>query len=61
LKTFLESSPALLSREQLKKVEEALSSCEARLDDLQVDGLLAKFETLSEMAKQDFMKELRRY
>ncbi len=57
LKTSLQSSPAFLSKEQLKKVEEALSACEARLDDLQVDGLLAKFETLSDAAKREFMKK----
>ncbi len=57
LKTFLQSSPAFLSKEQIKKVEDALSACEARLDELQVDGLLAKFETLSDAAKREFMKK----
>ena len=38
-------------------MEDALSACEARLDDLQVDGLLAKFETLSDAAKREFMKK----
>ena len=57
LKIFLQSSPAFLSKEQIKKMEDALSACEARLDDLQVDGLLAKFETLSDAAKREFMKK----
>jgi thioester reductase-like protein len=57
LKTFLQSSPAFLSKEQIKKVEDALSACEVRLDDLQVDGLLAKFEALSDAAKREFMKK----
>lgn len=53
----LQSSPAILSKEQIKKVEDALSACEARLDGLQVDGLLAKFESLSDAAKREFMKK----
>jgi hypothetical protein len=60
LKTFLQSSPAILSKEQIKKVEDALNACEARLDDLQVDGLLAKFEVLSEAGKKEFLKKAER-
>lgn len=57
LLTVLQNSPAFLSKEQTRKVEEALSAAEARLDELQVDGLLAKFETLSNTAKCEFMKK----
>ena len=57
LLTVLQNSPAFLAKEQIKKVDEALTACEARLNELQVDGLLAKFETLSDDAKREFMKK----
>jgi hypothetical protein len=57
LLTLLQNSPAYLAKDQVKKVEEALTACEARLNELQVDGLLAKFETLSDAAKREFMKK----
>ena len=56
LRTLLQTAPALLSKDQTKKVDEAVAACEVRLDDLQVDGLLAKFEALSNSAKKEFMK-----
>jgi hypothetical protein len=56
LKLFLQSFPAFLSKEQVKKVDDALNDCDARLDDLQVDGLVAKFESLSDPAKREFLK-----
>jgi hypothetical protein len=57
LKTLLQAAPVFLSKEQTKKVEEAINACEARLDELQVDGLLAKFEALSPAGKKEFMKK----
>lgn len=56
LRTQLDAPPAFLSKEQTKQVDEAIKACDARLDDLQVDGLLAKFEALSDAAKKEFMK-----
>jgi hypothetical protein len=56
LRTPLQTAQALLSKDQTKKVDEAVAACEVRLDDLQVDGLLAKFEALSNSAKKEFMK-----
>lgn len=57
LLTILQSSPSFLSKEQIKKIEDARGTCEYRLNELQVDGLLAKFETLSDDAKREFMKK----
>lgn len=57
LRTQLQSAPAFLSKDQTKKVEEAIDACDARLDALQVDGLLAKFEALSDVGKKEFMKK----
>lgn len=57
LLTLLQNAPAYLAKDQIKKSEEALTACEARLNELQVDGLLAKFETLSDTAKREFMKK----
>jgi hypothetical protein len=57
LLTLLQNAPAYLAKDQIKKAEEALTTCEARLNELQVDGLLAKFEILSNDAKQEFMKK----
>ena len=57
LKALLQNSPAFLSKEQVKRVEDAHSACDARLDNLQIDGLLAKFESLSEAAKHEFLKQ----
>jgi hypothetical protein len=56
LRTFLQVPPTVLTKEQLKKVEEAVVACEVRLDEMQVDGLLAKFESLSDTAKREFIK-----
>lgn len=56
LSRLLQAAPVFLSKEQAKKVEEAVKACEARLDELEVDGLLAKFEALSDTGKKQFMK-----
>jgi hypothetical protein len=57
LKSLLQNPPAVLSEAQLKKADESAAVCDERLDFLEVDGLLARFEALSDAAKRDFIRK----
>lgn len=59
LRAILQAPPAVLNKEQLKKVEAALHACIKRLNDLEVDGLLERFKSLSKEAKKIFLKNLK--
>lgn len=60
-KSRLEKWPRVLSDQQVKTVHEVLAACERRLDELEVEGLLAKFEALSERGKKEFLQRLATY
>ncbi|AEG14187.1 hypothetical protein Desku_0571 [Desulfofundulus kuznetsovii DSM 6115] len=60
-KTRLQKMPRVLSAQQVKIVREALAACERRLDELEVEGLLAKFQALSEENKKMFLRKLSNY
>ena len=57
LKALLQTPPAFLAKEQVKRLKDAIAACDARLDYLQIDGLIAKFESLSRAAKREFLKQ----
>jgi hypothetical protein len=54
----LQKRPKLLSDDQVKDVRKAIAACEARIDVLEVDGLLAKFQGMSEQNKKSFIKKI---
>lgn len=57
----LENMPAVLSEEQRKRVRVEIEACESRLDELEVEGLFAKFNDLSRTGKMKFLTRLRDY
>ncbi len=48
--------PKILSKEQVDAVNKAIKACGKRLDELEVEGLLARFKTLSADNKKRFME-----
>ena len=56
LKTALLPIPQVLSKEQKEMVQEAVAACEDRLDELEIDGLIARFKLLSKSNKKRFIK-----
>ena len=61
IKRQLERMPAVLSKEQRSRIETEIGVCDRRLDELEVEGLLAKFDAFSKSNKIAFLKKLRRY
>ncbi len=61
IKRQLEKMPAVLSGEQRQRIEGEIEACERRLDELEVEGLLAKFDAFSENNKTAFLKKLIEY
>ena len=59
-KIRLAAKPTYLSREQLSLVQQALQACEERLDELEVEGLLARYNALSKEAKRRFVEAVLR-
>lgn len=53
--------PKVLSVEQTKKVQQIIRGCEKRLDELEVEGLKARFEAMSEENKKSFLKVMYDY
>lgn len=56
IKIRLQNKPASLSREQILKVDEALEACVNHLDNLEVEGLIARFNSLSPRSKTLFLQ-----
>ena len=61
LKRQLEKMPPVLSESQAAMVQKKLEACERRLDDLEVEGLLARFYGLSEKNRVRFIEKLEEY
>lgn len=61
VKRMLEKMPAVLVKEQRRQVREKIITCEKRLDELEIDGLLAKFSAFPEGTKRAFLKKLIEY
>lgn len=55
IRTRLRAAPRYLAPKQMDIVKRALEACEERLDELEVDGLVFKYEALSEPGKQTFL------
>ncbi len=60
-KARLQKMPLVLSYEQVKTVRERIEACEKRLDELEVEGLLAKFNAMSEANKKTFLRKISSY
>ncbi|MGB4243429.1 MAG: hypothetical protein WBK42_07710 [Dethiobacteria bacterium] len=61
IKRQLTYMPAVLSEEQRNRINKMLEECDKRLDELEVDGLLAKFDAFSEKTKIAFLRKLSDY
>ena len=54
----LQKRPKLLSADQVNEVRKVISACEMRIDELEVDGLLAKFQGMSDQNKKAFIEQI---
>lgn len=54
----LQKRPKLLSADQVNEVKKIIDACESRFDELEVDGLLAKFHELSDENKKAFINKI---
>lgn len=61
IKMRLLTMPPILSIQQVRLANTALEACEKRLDELEIEGLLAKFEALSEENKKIFINRISGY
>jgi (p)ppGpp synthase/HD superfamily hydrolase len=57
----LNNAPPVLSGPQIMEVNTAITACETRLDDLEVEGVMAKFNSLSESNKKAFVALISQY
>ncbi len=60
-KTRLQRMPHLLSSDQKMLVHRALQACEDRLDELEIEGLLVKFQSMSTRNKYTFLRKISSY
>lgn len=60
-KDTLQRMPRLLSTDQKTQVHKALQACENRLDELEIEGLLVKFQAMSTRNKYAFLKKISGY
>ena len=61
IKKQIESYPAVLNYEQQRTIDLAIEECETRLDQMEVESLIAKFTALSKGNRIYFLKELITY
>ncbi len=55
----LQKQPKLLSADQINEVRKIIAACERRIDELEVDGLLAMFEGLTDQNKKAFIDKIK--
>ncbi len=60
-KTRLQKIPPFLSDQQVKAVNEMIKACDKRLDELEVEGLVEKFNAMSEDNKRNFLRKIADY
>ena len=56
----LQNHPRLLMEDQVANVNQIIEACGLRLDELEVDGMLAKFEVLSDENKKVFLSKIKK-
>ena len=61
LKSRLVNMPAYLSANQQQQVMQVIEVCNKRLNELEVEGLIAQFEVMSEDNKRAFIASLISY
>jgi len=54
----LQKRPKLLSADQVSEVRKVITACEMRIDEFEVDGLLAKFQGMSDQNKKAFIQKI---
>lgn len=57
-KQRLQTAPRSLSNEQLDSVRNMIERCDLRLDELEVEGLVAKYEALPEPSRRRFLARI---
>lgn len=60
-KARLKKMPLYLSDKQVKSVYEMIKACDRRLDELEVEGLIEKFNAMSEENKKNFLRKIADY
>lgn len=60
LRIILLSPPVFTNEAESKRLSSTLDACQQRLNDLDVDGLLERFRTLSKVAQKDFLEKVKR-
>lgn len=58
IRSRLQSRPRFLSDQQVAEVDAVLEACDKRLDDLEVEGLIARFLALPSRAKRAFIRAI---
>ncbi|WP_395857721.1 hypothetical protein [Dethiobacter alkaliphilus] len=61
VKQRLLNIPPVLNKAQIQTVQQAVGACDDRIDELELDGMLARFETLSDNNKKVFLKRITPY
>lgn len=61
LRNRLMKKPAVLSDKEMEIVNYAIAACERRIDELEVEGLLAKFNSMSDDNKRSFIAKIISY
>lgn len=57
-KSRLQTAPRLLSAGEAHLAQERLAACERRLDQLEVEGMLARFGAIPELGRRNFLQEI---
>ena len=57
----LRKRPRVLSSEQVAEVNKVIKACEQRLDELEVEGLLAQFQAMTDENKKSFIQKIYSY
>ena len=60
-KARLQNTPAVLTSEQVETVNSAILACDNILDNLEVEGMVARFESLSAKNKDSFIRKIAIY
>jgi hypothetical protein len=58
IKQRLQGVPKLLNAEQMNNAKAAIAACDKRLDELAVDGLVAKYQVLPQTSKDAFLRRI---
>lgn len=60
-KNRLLNMPPVLALQKINKVKDAINACDDRIDQLEVDGMLTRFESLTDRSKEQFLSRVSHY